>query len=130
MEGNEMTTTHLLLDTVFDLFANRRRRCVLYYLAEVEGETVIKVEDITTQIKEWEQKWDVIKNPAPPDSQETIRIDLHHNHLPRLADAALIDYDARTETIRNWGPPSIDHWLHPDHPKLPHLRALFSVADA
>jgi len=34
-----------------------------------------------------------------PATVEEISITLHHNHLPRLDDANVVDYDARTHTV-------------------------------
>jgi len=30
-------------------------------------------------------------------------VDLHHNQLPKLAEATIVDYDPRSKTVRNWG---------------------------
>lgn len=120
-----MNASHLSLDTVFDLLANRRRRYVLYYLAAAEDEQVLKLEDIAGQVEAWEREWDTAETPETTDRQERIRIDLHHNHLPRLAAAGLIDYDGRTETIRNWDTPSVERWAENEEQELPRLRALF-----
>lgn len=126
-----MSSTHPSLDTVFELLANRRRRFVLYYLAMVEDEAaILKVEDIVTQLREWERKWTEAESSEARESQESVRIDLHHNHLPRLAATGLIDYDARTETIRNWESPSIIHWVDANHPELSHLHGLFDIDEA
>lgn len=36
---------------------------------------------------------------------------LHHHHLPMLADAGLITYDARSETVRYVGDPTVERLL-------------------
>jgi hypothetical protein len=38
-------------------------------------------------------------------------VDLHHNHLPRLADAGVVDYDPRSKTIRTWGDDRVETCL-------------------
>lgn len=117
------------LDTVFDLLANRRRRYVLYCLADGDEETVLKVEEIAAQIASWEREWNATASEDAA-ARRTVRIDLHHNHLPRLDDAGLIEYDARTETIRSWVTPTLEQWVRDGDPELSRLRALFGGGDA
>ncbi|UTF52000.1 hypothetical protein NGM29_09270 [Natronosalvus rutilus] len=33
-------------------------------------------------------------------SSERLLLDLYHNHLPKLEEAGLVEYDDRTETVR------------------------------
>lgn len=40
-----------------------------------------------------------------------LAVDLLHTHLPKLADAGVIDYDTRSGTIRYWVHPSLLEWL-------------------
>lgn len=116
------------LDTVFGLLANRRRRYVLYYLADEDEETVVRVEEVAAQIASWEREWNATASEDAA-ARRTVRIDLHHNHLPRLDDAGLIEYDARTETIRNWATPTLEQWVRDGDPELSRLRALFGAGD-
>ncbi len=41
----------------------------------------------------------------PRDDSERTEIALHHDHLPRLADKLLIEYDQRNGDIRLWKDP-------------------------
>ena len=59
---------------------------------------------------------------AVTDGRKTVRIDLHHNHLPRL-----VENDARTETVRNWNRPAIFEWVRGEPQERRWLRALFGV---
>jgi hypothetical protein len=77
----------------------------------------------------WERHWDGNDDRETPDHRECIYAGLHHNHLPRLAEAGLIDYDPRSQTIRNWEEPSLVQWAKTSHEELPHLRAVFTTAD-
>lgn len=112
------------LDTVFELLANQRRRYILYYLDEIET-PVVRLDDLTDQLVEWERDWENRDTNDTADHWETVRIDLHHSQLPRLANANFIDYDARTETIRNWDDPAIDQWAQAAEAELQRLRILF-----
>lgn len=117
---------------MFELLANRRRRYLVYYLSEAESEEkeVFGIDDVATRIEEWEREWDDAESPEAADRREAIRIGLHHNHLPRLSDAGLIDYDARTKTVRNWNTSSIERWVRDKSNELPHLRNLFDAGDS
>lgn len=66
--------------------ARRRRREVLYYLVEHEP---VDLESVAGQIARRERGAD----------PEAVRIDLVHNHLPKLADRGLIEYDPRSGAI-------------------------------
>ncbi|MFC4989982.1 MULTISPECIES: DUF7344 domain-containing protein [Saliphagus] len=67
--------------------SRRRRREVLYYLVEHE---LADIESIAGRIARRERGAD----------PEAVRIDLAHNHLPKLADRGLIEYDPRSGAIR------------------------------
>lgn len=125
-----MNSSQPSLDALFDALADRRRRYVLYYLAAVEDEAVLAVEDIAERVESWEREWDAAERRESVDGGRAIRVDLHHNHLPRLADVGLIEYDARTETVRKWKAPSIERWARSEGQELQRLRSLFGVGDS
>ena len=116
------------LDRLFKLLANRRRRYTLYYL-EMAETPVVTLDDLAAQVVQWECQWDDRGQTATDTHREQICVDLHHNQLPRLAAAGLIDYDARTQTIRQWDDPSLVEWAQSDIDELPRLRALLTTAD-
>ena len=91
---------------------------------------VVSLDDLAAQMVQWERQWDDHERTPTDTHQGNIRVDLHHNQLPRLADAALIDYDARTQTIRQWDDPSLVQWAQSDIDELPRLRALLTTADS
>ena len=94
------------LDLVFEVLSDRRRRYALYHLRE-SPESVATVSDVVGYICRQE----VESDESRPDLRRSIRTTLQHFHLPKLADAGVIEYDERTETIRYWGQPSLDEWL-------------------
>ncbi|WP_193570126.1 MULTISPECIES: hypothetical protein [Halorussus] len=134
------------LDAVLELLADRRRRYVLYHLAGVGEDRTLEVENVAARVDEWEREWDAAgrtdaakthavdadaedadeADADAADRRERVRVDLHHNHLPRLADAGLVDYDGRTGTIRSWEAPSLDRRISDDSEELPRLRALLA----
>lgn len=117
------------LDRLLKLLAHRRRRYTLYYLDEVEN-TVVTLDELADRLVQWEREWDNREDEKTEVHRKNARVDLHHNQLPRLADTVLVDYDARTQTIRNWEEPSFVEWAQGDIDELPRLRALLTASEA
>lgn len=82
---------------VFDAMANERRRQVVAVLA---GESTAT--DLSTLV-------DRVANRLPSDRTDPtsrpalrqLRVSLHHQHLPKLAAAGLVEYDAEAETVES-----------------------------
>lgn len=93
------------LDQLFTVLANERRRRLLTYLHEKDGE----VTSLDTLID-----YLVVQEADSTEDLETddVTISLYHKHLPRLADAGLIEYDLRSRTIRYREQPLIEKYLH------------------
>lgn len=81
-------------EKALNLLADARCRSILARLIDCEDNTV-SLDTLVTQIAP--------DNPPPAirdaDHLKPLLIDLHHRHLPRLEDAGLIEYDARSKTI-------------------------------
>ncbi|AHF99730.1 hypothetical protein HALLA_13980 [Halostagnicola larsenii XH-48] len=93
------------LDVVFNLLSVRRRRYALYYLADQDDgiATFDKlVDSILTREAETEHR---------DEHRTQIQTSLQHVHLPRLEDAGILEYDARSDTIRYWEQPTLEEWL-------------------
>lgn len=86
------------LTVILEALTHRRRRYVLYYLHERSEPA--EAEEIAKQILAWETDRD--PDAVTTEEAEQVLADLYHNHLPRLADEGLIDYDRRTLTARSW----------------------------
>jgi len=80
-------TEELSTDTVLHLLADERRRSVLNHLME-NGEKAVEIEDLVAATTDTEE------------SSEQVSIELHHVHLPRLAEEGIIDFDARSGSVR------------------------------
>ncbi|WP_224270174.1 DUF7344 domain-containing protein [Haloprofundus salinisoli] len=83
------------LDAVFKVLCDPRRRYVLYHLQTCRYPATLL--EVAEQVAAWEYKC----NPEqiPEETIEQIRADLHHSHLPKLADAAIVDYDADANVV-------------------------------
>ncbi|ELY34391.1 hypothetical protein C500_00612 [Natrialba magadii ATCC 43099] len=67
------------LDTAYGLLSTSQRRYALYYFLNNEDASL---DELVEEISEWES------DVAP----ESIRIALHHNHLPQLAEHGIVEY--------------------------------------
>ena len=83
------------LDTVFALLRDQHRRYLVSFLAD--RDSPVSLTELATAVAAWEN--DAERDEVPPDRTEAIRAELHHNHLPKLADAGLVAYDAETRTV-------------------------------
>lgn len=80
---------------VFDILADPRRRAALGHIRDVP-EQVVELSDLVTCLAESESDGD----EDLAERRRRIMIDFHHNHLPKLVECGVIDYDERHETIR------------------------------
>ncbi|AHG00113.1 hypothetical protein HALLA_16215 [Halostagnicola larsenii XH-48] len=95
-------TQTISTETILRLVADPRRRTILRQLRE--NDSVIAVEDLTGVATERGAQSTPRAETDPPaprtDEQRVTRAELHHTHLPQLADAGVIEYDSRTGTVR------------------------------
>ena len=97
------------LDGLFRSLADDRRRTILDVLTHQVGP--IHVETLARELCAKEQS--IAESEVPADEVEEIHGSLRHRHLPRLADAGLVDYDPEGETVGYEGHPQIRiSWLH------------------
>jgi streptomycin 6-kinase len=86
-----------LLDT---LSHHLRRELVLYFETHADNESAT-LDDVVAHI---EQR-------VPAESTETLHIEIHHNHLPKLAERGWLDYDRRSGHIRYRGHDQATRWV-------------------
>ena len=77
---------------VHELLAHRRRHAIVRILEDVYDP--LPCSDLVELIVE-----STCESPTA-DDRYGVLVELHHNHLPRLDDAAVIDYDPHHRTIR------------------------------
>ena len=83
---------------VVGLLRHEQRRAIVTYFDQKTTDRA-SVDDLVEYIVSSDLKR---KKPSAKH-RERIRIGLFHNHLPRLADAGVLEYDQRSETVRYWG---------------------------
>lgn len=95
------------VDRLLDALGTYRRRCVLYCLMETEP---ADLEEIAREVTAMET--DQSPDEIPTEVRETVKIDLYHNTLPKLAELTVIEYDPRSKTVRyQHPPPHIEEFL-------------------
>lgn len=80
-------------DQIFDVLSHPHRRFVLDTL--LAAETPVEMGTLSTELAEWMAS-------APDRSgaeRDAVEISLVHGHLPKMADADLIEYDAADRTV-------------------------------
>lgn len=95
------------LDEVFEALAHSRRRYLLYCLTKASG-SVTERSELVAALQVFEEE--ATEGDASP-TRESIELDLHHTHLPKLADAGFVEYDTRQGTVRYDEPPALQEWL-------------------
>lgn len=82
-------------DTIFDILSNSRRRYVLYYLDQ-EPES-IQLTDLAEHVAAWENGTDV--DSLGKKESKRVYVSLYQTHIPKLAEAGLIEYDKEAGTV-------------------------------
>ena len=80
---------------IFDLLKNRRRRMVIRFLRENDGEAVLN--DLAEHIAAKEN--DTTVRQLSSDQRKRVYIGLYQCHLPKMDSLGVIDYDKNRGTI-------------------------------
>jgi len=87
--------TNHSLDACLRLVADQHRRRVIHHLRhETNGTTTF--DDLVDQVH---RQAPDSKN-GPPQDREELAIQLHHTHLPKLADHGVVEHDPERGTIK------------------------------
>lgn len=76
------------IDELLGLLADSRRRTVLELLASKHSLSLTALADAIVQ-----RERQAVTTDDAAERTERVRLSLHHNHLPKLADANLISYE-------------------------------------
>lgn len=89
------------VDTAMDLLADKRRRAALQYLAETGGDATLTELAVEIAAQEAGAEPNAISDHGDVSSRDrrSVRISLHHTHVPKLTSAGVVDYDTETETV-------------------------------
>ncbi|WP_076432324.1 DUF7344 domain-containing protein [Haladaptatus litoreus] len=92
------STEHLSKEQVAGLLRHKQRRAIIRYFNQKTTDYT-SLDDLVEYIVSSDSK----RGATSVGHSKRITIGLLHNHLPRLADAGVLEYDQRSETVRYWG---------------------------
>lgn len=75
-------------DRVFDILSNPRRRFVLHYLSRQSGSVPLR--ELADEVARWETGDETLS----PQQRKRVYVSLYQTHIPRLADAGMIEFDS------------------------------------
>lgn len=92
LTAGQWSTGELTETERYDLLSDGRRRAVLAALERLEGPVQLRelAEEITTRDD---------LGALDGETVSQVEITLHHNHLPRMADVGVLDYDHESNRI-------------------------------
>jgi len=94
---DETTDAVLSRADCMELLSSKRRQTVVSFLATAQTDRH-SLESLATAIAQTEQPSDLGARPAA-----RVCLSLHHIHLPKLDDAAVVDYDADEQQVTYTG---------------------------
>jgi hypothetical protein len=103
MNGPERDSREV--DTAFEVLADRRRRLILHFF--YTERVAAPIDELVAHVTRLEGSQD---RPSENHS-ERVAVDLHHVHLPKFADAGLVEIDRRNDTVRYRGDPIVETCL-------------------
>ena len=90
---------------LFELLAKKRRRYALYCFTEMSQSTV-SLDELVDRLGALEADGSVSER-----RREEIELALQHTHLPKLVDAAVIEYDRSESAIEFRGGSRLEQWV-------------------
>jgi len=104
MTPRDRGLTTPMVDDVFGLLADWRRRAVCLYFAD-ESVSSTEVDTLATAVAQRGM------GRVDDDTDESaVRDALVEEHLPRLDRAGVLDFDERSGSVRYWGQPTVEKW--------------------
>lgn len=98
--------TNQELDTCLELVRDRDRRLVIQHLRR-DNDTETTVDALVDQL----HGGDFVHGDDPPPDRDVLLAKLHHNHLPKLADHGVVEFNPTDGTVRYRSPDRIESVL-------------------
>jgi len=105
MTPRDRGLTTPMVDDVFGLLADWRRRAVCLHLAGADVEST-DVETLATAVAQRGMG----RVGITDTDVSAVRDALVEVHLPELDRAGVLDFDERSESVRYWGQPTVEKW--------------------
>ena len=91
----DQNNTELTRDRVFDILSSPRRRYVLYFLRTEPNP--IQLTDLAEHVAAWEN--DTTVEELSTQQRKRVYVSLYQTHLPKLAEAGLVNYDEESGDV-------------------------------
>ena len=91
----DQNNPELTRDRVFDILSSPRRRYVLYFLRTEPNP--IQLTDLAEHVAAWEN--DTTVEALSTQQRKRVYVSLYQTHLPKLAEAGLVNYDEETGEV-------------------------------
>lgn len=92
-------------DAILSILAHPQRRDVLSVLRAASDHTATLDECVTYVVRQEE------KRTGTRPGHDLVEASLHHVHVPKLVDAGIVEYDARSQEMRYWSHDGLESWL-------------------
>ena len=89
-----MENTRVGVDDQHELLRDPRRRYALYYFLSND---YMNIDTLALQIAAWEEGETV--GTVSETAQQSVKVALHHLHLPKLAEHDVVEYDVRSGDV-------------------------------
>jgi DNA-binding transcriptional ArsR family regulator len=100
--SDEQVATEAGLDELFEILADSHRRRILAYLADADDD-VAAFSELIEHVAD--------DSAGESTDKERLAVSLYHTHLPKLADANVVEYDPRSEVVRYRGGDVVSDWV-------------------
>lgn len=101
-DNRDSPTNSLSLDACLELLANRRRRVIVGFFLDSDQDHA-PVEEVIAEILDEEAE-----RTGERPGYDSVAAELFHIHLPKLADAGVLEYDTRSRDIRYFGDQQVE----------------------
>lgn len=90
--GLDAPDVRLSLNATLEILAHHHRREILCILTNAPDHTATVDELINREAERTDER----------PGHDEIEVAIHHVHLPKMADAGVVEYDARSQELRYW----------------------------
>lgn len=103
-EGCDQVGGATSIDRVLKVLSHPIRRAVIDYCCNADDPTA-SIDDLVDHVARTRGLGD------DAEALDRVSLLLHHHHLPKLADASVIDFDPRQGQLRYYSDEDVEEWL-------------------
>lgn len=103
-EGGDQVGDATSIDRVLEVLGHPLRRAVIDYCCDAD-DPAAALDDLVDHVADARDLGD------DTEARDRVSLLLHHHHLPKLADASVIDFDPRQGQLRYYPDEDVEEWL-------------------